>query len=82
MFNTIKTFFNNNAFVGKLRNYYNSILYPLTICLIIFLAHCLKLEILGASLIILVGSIGIAIEKDLKPFIPLLLLQQSNCFDF
>ncbi len=73
MLNTIKNFFDNNAFVGKLKNYYNSIFYPATICLIIFLAHYLKLEVLGASLIILVSSIGIAIEKDLKPFIPLLL---------
>ncbi|MBQ9782816.1 MAG: hypothetical protein IJW26_06535, partial [Clostridia bacterium] len=69
----VKKILNNNSVVKKLNNFYESMLYPALISLIILLSYVLKCEVIGVFISIFILSVGLIVCKDLKPLIPLLL---------
>lgn len=73
MISSIKKFFSDNIVIKKLNSFYESILYPALISLIILLSYIFKTEVLGVCASIFLLSVGLIICKDLKPLIPLLL---------
>ncbi len=69
----IRKFLSDNVAIKKLNTFYESILYPALISLIILVSYILKTEVLGVCSSLFIACIGVIISKDLKPIIPLLL---------
>ena len=73
MITKTKDFFQSNKYTQKLLLFFDSILYPIVMCSIIFLAYATKLEVIGACLIVLILSVGLLLKDDLSVLFPALL---------
>ncbi len=70
---SIKNFITSTNVIKKLNAFYESVLYPALISLIIILSYIFKAEVIGVCTSIFLLSVGLIVCKDLKPLIPLLL---------
>lgn len=73
MITKTKEFLQSNNYMQKLSAFFDSVLYPILICSIIFLAYISKLEVIGACLIVLIVSVGLIVKNDLSVLFPALL---------